>query len=88
MTDDWREFDVLDIIERNRWPRVVRKRFFQINPLGQIRYLDWHKMEYKKLRNPTVNGVPYFMTIIGSTAGNQVVVRIPVQDLVKRYFNR
>lgn len=85
--DNWVQFDALEFLDRKSWPRVISRRFYEINPLGQVRYLDRKKMENVYCKVATYKGNPYFMAVVGWVLGNLVVVRIPVKDLVKRFFN-
>lgn len=84
---EWIQFDVLELIEKRKWPRRVIRRYFEINPLGQVRYLEKSIPKYIEIKPAQINGRTYFMSPVGWSVGNLVVARFPIQDLVKRYFN-
>jgi hypothetical protein len=82
----WVPFDALELIPKKKWPRVVTRRFFEINPLGEIRYFDTKRRRFKNFKPVTTNGVKYFMPLIGWSHGNMVIIREPVENLLKKYF--
>lgn len=82
----WESFDVFDFIQKK--PKVILRRFFEINPLGELRYItDIKNPRYKTVKPVKVNGKSYFMTNIGWSHGNTVIARIPIEYLVKRFFS-
>jgi hypothetical protein len=87
--DEWKQFDAYDLIPKRSWPRVLKKRFFEINPHGEIRYLSTltNPTSYKYVKPAILNHEKYFIAIVGGSHGNQVVIRIPIKNLVSRYFN-
>ena len=84
---EWIPFDALELISKKKWPRVVVKRFFEINALGQIRYLDDKSRppKYRDFFPVVIAGKKYFMPIIGWSHGNMVTIRIPIDDLIKKF---
>lgn len=87
MSNQWIPFDAFELVELKNWPKAVVKRFFEINPLGEIRYLDLKTNQYHYVRPVKVNGQEYFMTLLGYRRGAMVVVRFLIKDLLKRYFS-
>jgi hypothetical protein len=84
---DWRPFDAFELVDHKSWPKKVFRRFFEINPLGMIRYLDPDTLEYRPIRPVVVGGRAYFVTTLGHSHGHLVVIRILIKDIVKRIFN-
>lgn len=85
--NDWVQFDALELVKKSDWPRVVTRRFFEINALGQVRYLVTKgKPRYVDLKPVMVSGKPYFMAPLGFTHGHSVVLRKPLRDIVKKYI--
>lgn len=87
MNGPWMPFDVLEFLDKRSLPRRWIRRFFEINPLGQVRYLDPNGRKYITIKPATHNKKPYFMAPVGWSMGNLIVARFPLEDLVKRFFN-
>ena len=86
MENNWVPFDVLSLLEKERQPKVQISRSYEINERGDIRYLDVRRKRYVNVKPVTAAGVEYFVTIIGYGSGNMVTVRIPIKDLLRRFF--
>lgn len=86
--ESWVQFDALEFVDRSMWPRVPMRRFLEINPLGEVRYLDTSGStpEYKPLKPAIYNGQSYFMVPVGWHRGVMVIARFFSKDLVKRFF--
>jgi hypothetical protein len=87
--ENWVQFNVLELIDREKWPRVPMRRFLEINPLGEVRYLDKSgpKPEYKLIQPAVYGCKAYIMLIVGRHHGHMVTERFLQRDLVKRFFN-
>lgn len=87
--ENWEQFDALEFVDKQQWPRVPMRRFFEINPLGEVRYLDksGKTPEYRTIKPAIRNGEKYFMAPVGWHRGNLIVSRFLLKDLVKRFFS-
>jgi hypothetical protein len=88
MDENWVQFDSLEFIDKRLWPRVPLRRFFEINPLGEVRYLKTNgpTPRYKLLKPAVYDGKAYFMAPVGMHQGHVIISRILLSDLVKRFF--
>jgi hypothetical protein len=84
--EEWRQFNAIDMVPRKSWPRLIIQKFFEINPLGQIRYFDTHAINYRDVKTKVIDNENYLVTIVGSTGPAVVRARIKVKDLVDKYF--
>jgi hypothetical protein len=88
MENNWTPFDALELIPKKKWPRVVVRRFFEINPLGDIRYLDAKSRppRFRDFKPVIIAGKKYFMPIVGWSHGNMVIIRQPIDELIKKFI--
>jgi hypothetical protein len=82
---EWHPFDAIDLVPKRKLPRVVIQRFFEINPLGQIRYLDARAQKWRPARILEHENERYLVAIIGHSSSVVVRVRVKVGELVERY---
>lgn len=84
--NEWKQFNAIDMVPRRSWPRKIIQKFFEINPLGQIRYFDTHAVNYLDVKPKVIDNENYLVTIVGYTGPAVFRARIKVKDLVNKYF--
>lgn len=85
-SEKWIPIDLMDLIPKKDRPRVPKVQLWEVNPLGQFRYIDTIKGEYRYPKPVIINGQKYFVAVVGWTQGAMIVKKWPVEDLIKRYF--
>ena len=88
MEDEWIPFDAIDLIPKRCRPRVMVRRFFEINPLGKIRYLDPSKPRWVDVPTIQLNGEPYLVTVVGFSSSMAVRVKVRVAELIEKHFKQ
>jgi hypothetical protein len=85
---EWYPFDAIDLVPKRKLPRVVIQRFFEINPLGQIRYLDARQQKWRPAHTIEVENQKYLVAVIGFSSSVVVRVRIKVATLLGKYVKQ
>lgn len=82
--EDWVPINLLDLIPKSKWPRVIKVQAWEISSHGRFRHIDLIKQRYRYVKTIIVDGEKYFVAIIGSTGGNLVVKKWLVKELLEK----